>query len=661
MNHSRTLNFDRLTGYGVKVAVVDSGIDALHPQVAGFIRGVDLSLSASGEVRTGVAVTDRAGHGTACAGIIRTIAPAVELYSVRIMDESLRADGRLLIAGIAWAIEHDMDVVNLSLGTTEGSMRQDLHDVCDRAAKAGIIVVAAMANRAAVSYPAGLETVISVGSRDLPGRYDYVYQHGCTPQCLARGNRQRLHWAGGKQVWMGGNSFAAPRIAAVVALIRERFPGLSLSGVREILRHNSLMGAAQEQRTECPPTTKPPAAPAYGWINRAILFPFSKEMHAFIRYSDLLKFEVVGIVDLPLRGEIGKDAGEAIEVKPSGVQIVSHITRVSAAADTLILGYVGELGRLRGEDVVAKWLGIALQQRLNVFSFQSLADPAYEHYLQQAQELDLRFMAPEVPAAGEDVLPQRLSLEAVDISGDISGDVPVDVPVVGVFGTSSSQGKLTLQLALRRTMSEWGYRVGQIGTEPHAQLLGMDLAFPMGHASTVNLPLGAYPEYLDRKLRELCKRLRPDLIIAGSQSGTIPFDLNDPRTLALPSLSFLLGIKPDACVLVVNGVDAESYIRHTIEAIGAIGKCPVLALAVSDRRKSAGNSQTGEDKISDTEMAHILHRLESHFAIAAVSITSQAGIRRLAESIKDQFSRPGHTREPENTSEEEAIWSRKRA
>ncbi len=214
----------------------------------------------------------------------------------------------------------------------------------------------------------------------------------------------------------------------------------------------------------------------------------------------------------------------------------------------------------------------------------------YHRYLRAARQQGLTFMAPEVPAEGECQQPML----AIG---------PVDVTVLAVFGTSSAQGKLTLQLALRRILTEWGYRVGQLGTEPHAELLGMDYAFPIGHASTVNLPLDSYPEYVDGKMRELCQHKRPDLIIAGSQSGTIPFDLHDPRTFALPSLSFMLGVKPDACVLVVNAIDAESYIRDTI--------------------------------------------------------ASGSGIRRLAERIVDQFSRCA--RAPGHTLTEEVSWVRKRA
>jgi hypothetical protein len=79
---------------------------------------------------------------------------------------------------------------------------------------------------------------------------------------------------------------------------------------------------------------------------------------------------------------------------------------------------------------------------------------------------------------------------------------PVECPVLGVFGTSASQGKFTLQLALRRRLLQLGYEISQVGTEHHAALFGMDLAFPMGHGSTVEMETEAYPEFLDRVMRK---------------------------------------------------------------------------------------------------------------------------------------------------------------
>ena len=151
-------------------------------------------------------------------------------------------------------------------------------------------------------------------------------------------------------------------------------------------------------------------------------------------------------------------------------------------------------------------------------------------------------------------------------------------------GTSASQGKFTLQLNLRRQLQALGFAVGQLGTEPHAELFGMDACFPCGYASPLRIPLQYYPAYLDAQMRAINAK-KPDIILVGSQSGTIPYDIHHPRTHSLGSLAFLMGTRPDACVLVVNSIDANDYIRDTLDALRGVAKTRVLALAMSDKAK----------------------------------------------------------------------------
>jgi len=271
---------------------------------------------------------------------------------------------------------------------------------------------------------------------------------------------------------------------------------------------------------------------------------------------------------------------------------------------------------------------------MNVFAFQDIAGERYRDLRRAASGQGLTMDCPRVTAE-----------EARQILGALPIRGAVDAPVLGVFGTSSSQGKFTLQLVLRRLLMKLGYTLGQIGTEPHSRLFGMDYAFPMGYASTVNLPVELYPEYLDRKMREVCWQRRPDLMLVGCQSGTIPFDLNDPRTLSLPSLAFLVGVKPDACVLVVNAMDPTAYIRDTIDALRTIGKATVIALALSDRTKSMesrfGRSWVTSRGSSQAELSATRQQLEDTFRLPVVGITDPEGTERLVAAIVACFAEDG--------------------
>ena len=108
------------TGKGVKVGVIDSGIDAAHPAVGGVVNGyVAISEGPEGMVYNTEPHADVCGHGTACAGIIRSMAPDCELYSIKVLGAGLVGRGMVFAAGLRWAIENGMNVCNLSMGTTK--------------------------------------------------------------------------------------------------------------------------------------------------------------------------------------------------------------------------------------------------------------------------------------------------------------------------------------------------------------------------------------------------------------------------------------------------------------------------------------------------------------------------------------------------------------
>src|SRR5579884_755465 len=101
-------------GSGVRVAIIDSGIDAGHELVGGVQRAVAVEKTASGDAVVVDDLTgDVAGHGTACAGIVRSVAPGCELWSVRVLGSGARGGATALVTGLRWAVEQGCEVVSL--------------------------------------------------------------------------------------------------------------------------------------------------------------------------------------------------------------------------------------------------------------------------------------------------------------------------------------------------------------------------------------------------------------------------------------------------------------------------------------------------------------------------------------------------------------------
>lgn len=222
--------FGGADGSGVRVAVIDSGIDADHPDLHGCIDadgGVEMVVDHSGEV----AVTegphgDSFGHGTACAGIIHSLAPAARLTSVKVLGAGLSGKVAAFHAGLAWAVDNGFDVVNLSLGARRRDWALAFHEVCDRAYFQGTFVVTAANNVQRASFPSLYASVTSVACNlsEDPRRF----HHNPDPptEFLARGIDVPVLWLDHGTSVGTGNSYAAPHITGLAALIRSKHPDL---------------------------------------------------------------------------------------------------------------------------------------------------------------------------------------------------------------------------------------------------------------------------------------------------------------------------------------------------------------------------------------------------------------------------------------------------
>lgn len=212
-----------VTGHGVKIAMLDTGIDPSHPELAAHYQGgIDIIF--------GDEPLDDSwnSHGTHVAGIIGAamdstgvvgVAPNAGLYAVKVLDGSGMGLASWLISGLEWAVDNDMDVVNISIGFSTYS--QAMEEACNFAAENGVLLVAAAGNFGGgdVLYPAAFPSVIAVTGTDQGDESGFFAPIGSEIELAAPGVGIYSTSRFGKYSYLSGTSQAAPHVSGAAALV----------------------------------------------------------------------------------------------------------------------------------------------------------------------------------------------------------------------------------------------------------------------------------------------------------------------------------------------------------------------------------------------------------------------------------------------------------
>ena len=224
------------TGKGVKVCVLDSGIELDHPAVGAVAGATAISLDEDGNTIAELDTEgDLCGHGTACAGVIRSIAPDAEVYSVRVLGAGFTGSGKVLLAGLRWAVEQDYDVINMSLSTTKKAFSELLRDIADIAYFKRTLLVASAHNMPVESFPWRFSSVISVGSHEEDDPLVFYANPDPPVEFFARGVNVEVAWVGGGTITATGNSFATPAISAIASLVLSKHARLTPFQLKSVL------------------------------------------------------------------------------------------------------------------------------------------------------------------------------------------------------------------------------------------------------------------------------------------------------------------------------------------------------------------------------------------------------------------------------------------
>lgn len=610
----------------MKVAIIDSGINPL------VFPDIDCKQYRvyNGEIFQ-EEPKDYLGHGTAVASVALKGISDIELISIcpginesGIPDRIISIED--LVKSLEKAIIEGSSIINISMGSTEFSKREQIDLICKKAKDNGVLIVASEATNGYPSLPWSCNGVLRVRcTNQIPeniiigknqiGVDSIIVQHGAF----------RIITKENKKFFATGNSYASPYVVNMIlkakCSINEEMIcsalGISKRKKNRIIKmlNQNIPIFTKNISSIKEKTTKNK--------ERIILLPFNKEMHSILRFNRLFNYEVICVVDPIKKGPIKKYTPE-LDDTVDDIPIYNCLGANRNKADTLIIGHVDRLKRFGDRFNLYSILEENLNNtKMNVFSF----IPVQNEWVEKYSQSGLTITFPPII--------DKKMFNSINLI--VRNNYPIAKPVVGVFGTSSAQGKLTLQVLLKLGLEALNYKCFFLSTENHAQLFDADyvVADGYGNNSTMKLDADSKSQFLKKLMVYIDNTSKADLILTGGQSRLIPFDISTHTFLR--SASFLEGVCPDLAIVVINPlIDPKEYIEDTIIALKAVYKCRTVALAFSDY--SVNHDEKGRlfyEKLSEKTRNEISQRTEELFNIPCGCINDKWFVGLVTKIIID--------------------------
>ena len=602
-----------------KIVIIDSGVNRNHPKLEeAQIEGIHLWKDEEGNIQVDDDVTDGYGHGTAVANIINKNSNHNEIIAVKIFDGDYQTDEELLTASLQYIYNNiPCDVINLSLGVTEYDSLTELRRICEKLYRRGTILVSAFDNFGMVSFPAAFEHVIGVDtSVKAKKNKEYEIVKNSYVNVLGKGGVQRVAWSDPEFIITKGNSFVAPYITCVAADAVNA--GIGAEDIWNYLEEHAIgtvdyCKAYEEYK------------PEKFMPQKAMVFPFNKEMHSIVRFADRLSF-TFEVCDMRESGLVGSNTSMKV---PGSDYVIANVMNLdwNRDFDTFILGHNEELSILTKKDITGYILEKCVEYHKNVFAFDDLSK--YPEWIERLQQAGCKVYYPQVDL----------------------GDVPrnsfdklyfIPKPVLMVCGTSSAQGKFTLQSKLRDCFERKNLKVAQIGTEPSSILYGYDEVCPIGYGANVRISDYRFISAVNKMFFEVAQK-DCDIIISGTQSGTIAYNYDTLRNIPLYSMEYMMGAKPDGVVLCVNPFDEVSYLKRTIGTIENLYDTKIIALSLfplTYENNWAGNSGL-KRKITEKEKKDFIRNAQKEFGVPVYAMDSEDQYEQLFECVLEYFLQTG--------------------
>jgi len=225
-------------GKGVRVAVIDTGVEADHPWVGDRLVG-SYHVVTFEDGQAGVEPCeplDVCGHGTASAGQIRRLAPQAELTSIRVLSESRQGSSEALVAALQWLATQDIHLVNLSLSTLRLALALRIGQAVDDLAARNVACVCARGYQEdGRDYPTSFASTIGVTYAELP-LAGLAYRERDLVEFEAAGVGTVVAWQGGSTRRVTGSSYATPLVTGLAARMLQVRPTLTPYELKSLLK-----------------------------------------------------------------------------------------------------------------------------------------------------------------------------------------------------------------------------------------------------------------------------------------------------------------------------------------------------------------------------------------------------------------------------------------
>lgn len=600
----------------MKIAIIDTGINEKHiafknnfkiSQCICIRKNVDERYFISEDVE------DYIGHGTSVSWIISNYITDAEFMIIKIFDKE-ELDEDILLYTLQYIIDHvECDLINLSAGISYCDNINLLKELCEKLYSRGTLIIAGFPNDGALGYPASFDSVIGVDmstSCFFPRQYQYIENSPINIRGI--GHAQRLPDVNNTYCEKLGTSFVVPHITGLIA---EKFSKKkwNIVEVKNFLKQSA--NCVVEGRV----------IPKNNIINikNAVLFPVSKETKALIEFSDMLSFNITHIYDIKYSGNVGKGIRNYDQYHEINSDlIIESIDSINWLDDfdTLIIGHINMIGKALGNrNIKEELLKKCEEYKKQVYMYDFIDYDAKKYK-------NLKLKVPHVDSS--------CVLNAV--YGKL---FKIAIPIVGVFGTSPKQGKFTIQLRLKKYLTEIGYKVCNLGTEPESELFGFEGTYPIGYNATVKVSGYEAITYLNSLMHSI-ELKEPDLIIVGAQSQTIPTGNECLGCFPVAQHELILGSQPDAYILCVNCTDEINYIMNTMKYLQILTDAKIVSIVVFPLiyQNVEGVLTKVKAKMGEENLKNFIRILSGKVQTPVYSMDDEKLIEKIAKDITDFFT-----------------------